>query len=234
MGYTWDMTSAPHLIAEDLLLLLLDDETGKMAASTYEKSVLGGALLAELGLVRAVEVEKGAGVFGRQAVVVTADTAPSDPLLASALETVAEKPRSPGDLVDRLGKGLKARLTDRLVERGLLERRDGKVLGLFPTTTWPARDSAHEDAVRRQLQAALGGGIDPDERTATLVALLHAVDVVPKVLAVEGMRRGELKKRAKEIADGDWAAKAVKDAVAASTAAMTAAIAAGGAAASSS
>src|SRR5690554_638282 len=63
MGYTWDMSSTPHLIAEDLLLLLLDDETGKMAASSYEKSVLGGALLAELALTRAVEVEKGAGVL---------------------------------------------------------------------------------------------------------------------------------------------------------------------------
>lgn len=59
------MSDLPHLIAEDLLLLLLDDDTGTMAASTYEKSVLGGALLAELALVGAVEVEKGAGIFGR-------------------------------------------------------------------------------------------------------------------------------------------------------------------------
>lgn len=228
------MSTAPHLIAEDLLLLLLDDETGTMTASTYEKSVLGGALLAELALQRAVEVEKGSGVFARTTVVVTATQPPSDPVLASALETVAAKPRTPGDLVDRLGKDLKTRLADRLVERGLLERRDGRVLGLFPTTSWPARDSAHEDAVRRQLQTALSTGIDPDERTATLIALLHAVDVVPKVLAVDGMRRGELRKRAKEIAEGDWAAKAVKDAVAATTAAMIGIIAAGGAAAASS
>jgi len=39
------------LLAEDLLLLLTDDDTGKLAASSTEVDVaLGGALLAELAL----------------------------------------------------------------------------------------------------------------------------------------------------------------------------------------
>ena len=40
----------------------------------------------------------------------------------------------------------------------------------------------------------------------------------------EGLPAREIKKRAKEIAEGDWSAKAVSDAVAAAQAAVTAAI----------
>ena len=49
----------------------------------------------------------------------------------------------------------------------------------------------------------------------------------------EGLPSSEVRKRAKRIAEGDWAAKAVKDAIEASTAAI-AAVAAGAAVASSS
>ena len=38
------------LIAEDLLLLLLDDESGKLTNATYLDSSLGGALLVAAGL----------------------------------------------------------------------------------------------------------------------------------------------------------------------------------------
>ena len=45
------------LIAEDLLLLLLDDERGTLSTS-YERPLLGGALLLELSLGGQVEMER--------------------------------------------------------------------------------------------------------------------------------------------------------------------------------
>lgn len=68
-------------------------------------------------------------------------TPPGEPLLDEAMARVAEKPRSAQDLVNRLGRGTRDELLDRLSARGLVERHDGKVLGLFPHTTWPARDA---------------------------------------------------------------------------------------------
>lgn len=45
------------LLAEDLLLLLTEDETGKLAASSTEVDVaLGGAFLAEFTLMQRVDV----------------------------------------------------------------------------------------------------------------------------------------------------------------------------------
>ena len=220
------------LVAEDLLLLLLDDESGALGTS-HVQPALGGALLVELALAGAVEVEERTGAWRTAKVLAVEGAAPGDPLLHDAYETVAQKPRTAQDLVDRLGKGAKDQLAERLVGRGILRRDETRVLGLFPRTRWPAVDSTHEDEVRRALTATLVQGAEPDQRTGALVALLSALDKAHRVVDHEGLPSREVRRRAKQLADGDWAAKAVRDAISASTAAIGA-VAAGGAVAGSS
>jgi hypothetical protein len=219
------------LIAEDLLLLLLDDDRGTLSTS-YPQPTLGGALLVELALAGAVRVEK-TSAWRSAKVVAEPGVTVEDPLLHAALVTVSEKERSAQDLVNRLGKHLKDALADRLVERGVLERVEDRVLGLFPRKRWPAVDSAHEEEVRRELAAALVSGATPTPRTGALIALLGAIDKAHKVVDRQGLPAREVRARAKEIGKGDWAATAVKDAIAASTAAITAAVTASTVAASS-
>jgi hypothetical protein len=221
------------LIAEDLLLLLLDDETGALRASSQIQVALGGAVLAELALGDHVVVGEKQG-FWHTAKVRAKDPRPEHPLLAEAWTTVGEKERSAQDLVSRLGKGLKDRIATDLAGRGLLRREEDRVLGVFPRTRWPAADSTHEAGVRRELEAALHQGQEPQPRAGSLVAILSALDQAHKVLDHPGMSNGEVKKRAKAIAQGDWAAKGVADAIAATNAAVTAAIAGGAVAGSSS
>ena len=211
------------LLAEDLLLLLLDDEKGTVSSSSHPQLVLGGAMLLELAMDGSVEVRK-EGTWRQATVHPTGTPAGDEPLLVEALATVSQKPRTAQDLVNRLGKGLVDRLGDGLAARGILERREDRLLGLFPRTRWPMVDSVHEEEVRRHLSDALVRGLTPDQRTAALVALLHAVGRAHKVVPLEGVPAGTVKARAKEIADGAWAAKAVKDAIAAATAAITAAV----------
>lgn len=213
----------PTLVAEDLLLLLLDDEKGSVTSAVPVQTVLGGALLVELALGEHVAVEKTSVWRSAKVKPVPGGRRPEDPLLAEALDTIAQKERAASDLVDRLGKGRKEVLVDRLVERGLLERREDKVLGLFSRTRWPAADRAHEDDVRRRLHAALVEGTEPDERTAALVALLHSVDRAHKTVDRGPVSARDVRKRAKAMAEGHWGAKAVSDAVSAALAATTAA-----------
>ncbi len=212
------------LIAEDLLLLLLDDESGKLTNSTYLDTGIGGALLVELALGGHVEVVKGSGRWARAKVHTTDVAGPTDPVLVEALGIVAEKERTAQDLVGRLGNKRREPLLSRLEADGILRRQDDKVLGLFPATRWPAVDSSHEADVRRKLGDVLVRGLEPDERTAAIVALLSSLDIPHKVVDREGMPARELKKRAKQIAEGDWASKAVRDAVAAAQAAVTAGV----------
>ncbi len=212
------------LIAEDLLLLLLDDESGKLTNATFLDAGLGGALLVELALAEHVEVVKGGGLWARAKVRPTRAAAPSDPVLVEALALVAEKERTAQDLVGRLGKRRREPLLERLEAAGILRHQDDRVLGLIPRRRWPTADGSHEADVRRRLGDALLRGVSPEERTAALIAVLSAMDLAHKVVDPDGLPRRQVKARAKEIADGDWAAKAVKDAITAAQAAMSAAV----------
>jgi hypothetical protein len=123
---------------------------------------------------------------------------------------------------NRLSHGVRDRLLDRLAAAGMLVRTEGTVLGFIPRTTWPAGDPAAEDDVRRRLHRVLVGGEIPSERTVALIALLQVTGLLPKVVSTEDKKA--LKARAKELTEGDWAAKAVKDAIDEAAAAATVAV----------
>jgi hypothetical protein len=209
------------LLAEELLLLALDDETGRITVSEIDKG-LAGAVLIELALLGRVRVaERNESVrTGRLMVLPGAE--PAHPVLLAGLATVDDRAgRKPEHVIDALGRSLRDRLADGLVEAGVLRREKHKVLGLFPTRRLPANDVTHERTVREKIAAALAGDT-PDDRTAALVALLSALDAVTSVFEVPDKRAA--KRRAKEIAEGQWAAAAVRKAVQAVQAATMAAI----------
>jgi hypothetical protein len=212
------------LLAEDLLLLLLDDDSGKLTGTSHLDAGIGGALLVELALDGFVEVRKGAGMLARAKVVATDVPAPADPVLAESLALVRAKERTAQDLVTRLGNKRRDVLLDRVRQRGVLCEQEDRVLGLIPRRRWPTVDATHEQAVRRELSNLLIRGDRAEPRTVALVAVLSALDVVPKVIDVEGLSGRNVRKRAKHIADGDWAAKAVRDSITAAQGAVTAAV----------
>jgi hypothetical protein len=196
------------LIAEDLLLLVLDDEKGTLASSWVQQA-LGGAILTELVLTGSVQVMPRSGLTPAKAMAVPGHR-PDEPILAAAYDSLAAKPLAAKNAVTNLGKGLHEALAARLCDRNILKRRDEKILGIFPRTTWPAADSTHENAVRGQLVAVLIQGAAPDARTGPLIALLSSIDLAHKVVDTRSVGAGAVKKRAKEIARGDWAAKGVR------------------------
>lgn len=225
------------LIAEDLLLLLYDDESGKpIVASTQLEYALAGAVLLELTLLGRIDLA-GDGEDVKRGRLVVRDPAPTgNAVLDERLRIVEDKEgRKPKDLIGKLSKRLRDSLLQELANRGVLRAEHGKVMGLIPVIRWPANDARQEHELRTALDSVLRIGTTPDHRTAALIALLHAVDSVPKVITDAPDKRA-LKRRAKEIAESEWAADAVRKAVQAVQAATTAAIIAStsaGAAASS-
>jgi hypothetical protein len=205
------------LIAEDLLLLLTADDTGTLAASsTYVDVALGGALLVELALTERVDLA-GPDERVREGRLVVRDASPTgDGVLDDALATVGDKEgKKPQSVVAALGKGTRVRLYERLTEAGLLRSEERRTLGVFPTHRWPAEDAGHEAEVRASLVTALRHGVTTDARTGALVSLLHALDAVHRAVDPEpvGLSERAMNASAKRIAEGDWAAKAVRSAI---------------------
>jgi Golgi phosphoprotein 3 (GPP34) len=216
------------LIAEDLLLLLYDDETGKpVTGSPGLDYALAGAVVIELTMQGKVDVT-GPGDPGRPGRLKLVDDRPTDdPVLDERLAILTGKEgKKPKDVIGRLSKKLRDQLLYRLAQRGILEADRDRVLGLFPVTRWPAKDAHHEAEVRAALENVLKLGTRPDERTGALIALLSALNVVPKIVT-DTVDKKALNRRAKEIAESDWAAEAVRKAVHEMQAAVTTAIIAG-------
>ena len=220
------------LIAEEYLLLALDEKTGKpRIGSDALGPALGGALVAELALRERIGVTPHeAGWSKRGRVTITSTTPTDDPELDTALHKLAENEgRKLKDLLSeystkkrRLSYGVRERLLERLAASGAVVKTEDTVLGFIPRTTWPAGDVAGEEDVRRRLQAALVEGTTPTERTVALIALLQVTGLLPKVVTTDDKRA--LKAKAKELTSGDWAAKAVKDAIEEAAAATMAAV----------
>lgn len=214
------------LLAEELLLLALDEEKGKDQTFNSLDPALAGALLLDLagdGHLR----EEG------DALAPAEESLPREPLLAEALEVIraSDKARKPSYWLSKLPGKLKPlpdRVADRLVERGVLSKERHKVLGLFPDHRYPEVDPAPERALRERLQAVLVGGEQPPARTVALLSLMRPYDLVQQVVPKE--QRREAKKRAKALTEEEAIGSAVSDHVTAAV--MTAVIggAAGGAA----
>lgn len=218
-------------IADELLLLSLDETTGKAIAPGLNlDAALVAALLVELALTERISIapaEAGWNARGRVTVISTRPT--DDPDLDAVLVALSEKDgQKVKNLVSPMSwkpvsKGLKDRRLARLVQQGVLTEQRSAVLGLrsHPTVNpGPGRE------VRARLWAALVDGLTPTERTVALIALVEATGILPKV--VVGPDRKLVKARAKQLSQGDWAAKAVKDAVAEATSAMASAAAVSG------
>ncbi|MDF2707546.1 MAG: hypothetical protein K0R62_3198 [Nonomuraea muscovyensis] len=204
-------------IAEELLLLALTEDDGKLLISgTQLDPALAGAILAELAVNERIELSA-------KKVSVRDATPLADAELDATLARMAEerKERKPVWWVQKLYSAkLRNRLLTRLADTGVLSEQRGKVLGVFPTTRWPELDGSVEAQIRERVAGALAG-TDPDPRTAVLIALMRAAKLDRKAFP------GADKKRIKEIAEGAWAADAVAQTIAAiNSVVVTASIAA--------
>jgi len=200
------------LLVEDLLLLLLDDKTGAIAGEGTLYYVLGGAVLTELALRDQVTIDGKRTLLNGPRVTAVAGEKPTDALLRSGYDIVAEKPRGVAELLIRIGTGLRGQVLDRLLERGFIRRETTRTLGIFRTTRLPADRPDYEAELLARVRAVLVDGAEPDTRTAALVALFSASGTLPQFDRLIPWS-GAVYTRGKALEAGHWAAAAVSSAV---------------------
>lgn len=215
-------------LADELLLLALDDDKGTIPSSVGLPLRYGlpAAALSELLLAGRLSMGD------KQRVSVNDPTPTGDEILDEMVARIREKKvRSLKDWVSSFGNGgikkLRERLEARLVNKGILRLEEGSFLRVFPWHHYPTMDGRPESETRESLRMVLIGGEDPDPRATLLVSLVTACKLLDKLFPKEERKRAD--QRAKAIARGEFAGQAVSRAVAevvASTTAITAALAA--------
>ncbi len=206
-------------IAAELLLLALDEKSGKplVDSSTLSAGIAGAAVvdLVLAGALELVEADGGPVKPGRLART-GRNEPPAEPMSLILEKCHGKKPKNAVSELyawtwkDRPGE-LKQQLLEQMAAEGLLSREEHKVLGLFPSTRWKEADGREESEIRSRVRAVVVEGQDPDERTGALVSLVSALDLAPKLFPDQDKK--QVKARAEEVRDGQWAGRAVHDAV---------------------
>lgn len=184
-------------LAEELLLLAYDDETGKATMPRISLDLgMAAAVLVELALAGRIAYSTGT--------LVATDPSPTgEPIIDDVLARIAadDSPRSPSSWVQRLRHGLRDRILGDLCGRGVVRDVDETELGFIHIHRYPMVDPSVEQDTRRRLTEALTGGPVPDERTAALATLVCAVRM-ESVLGLTGDAAADAHRRLEEIAGG--------------------------------
>ncbi len=211
-------------LAEELLLLSLDDDKGTIPGSAEQALGYG---LAAAGIVDLLLANRLA-VQDKKKLSVVDGTPTRDELLDEMLVHIqqSKRTRSVSDWVQDFGNGgirkMQERLERRLVEKGILRDEEGKYLKLIPWHHYPTVDGAPEAETREKLREVLLGGEQPDVRTATVISLARACELLDQLFPKAERKRAD--QRAKEIAKGEVAGAAVSEAVEEAAAATVAAM----------
>ena len=205
-----ETTKAAELsLPQAFLLLATKDHDGTPEIPVFAlRTTLAGAILAELELAGAIELQ------GKH-VRATRNTPATD--FQHELELIRGKsrPHTPKRWVSMLeGRAEVQRVYETMASRGIVEHLGEKHLGVFKSVRYPEKDHGPEAAVLKKIEAALSGPpsaqTKPDEagsddRILALIALLHAAGLLAKIFPAAD------RVRADELAKDYWPARAVED-----------------------
>ena len=210
-------------LAEQTLLIALDDEKGRDTTRWGSDAGLAGALLLDLARLELVGTDAGGKIAA------LAGIPPGHELLRDVYTTIARssKRRDAKAWVERLPHDLtplRKRVARGLVQRGILSEEHSKVLGILPRTRFPMVDAGPERDLRERLREVLFTDRDPAEEEAMLVGLLEPLGLIDSLVPKD--QRRDARDRAKAVATQSLTGTAVRDAIRAVQAAVIAAIAA--------
>lgn len=183
------MSESPHLtFVEEILLLLLDDESGAMkrVAPNVMELLVAGAILMDLALRGRLDCDL-------KRLVVVDSTPVGEEILDGPLAEIVEA----GDEADartwvvRLSarsKQVQEAALARLVERGILRVEDRSFLWVFGSRRYPMVDDREEREVKLRILDVLLSDRIPAPRDVALICLADASNGFQVILSAQELR----------------------------------------------
>ena len=176
--------------AEEILLLLLDDESGEFvpAPAWSRQCALAGAVLMDLALANRIDTD-----LQKLAVVDPSPTGDEllDPVLATIVE--AMEVQDARSWVERLAGEQSGRIQDqalaRLVRRGILESEGGRLLWAFRARRYPTIDGKVEREVKLRIMQVLFSDEIPSPRDIVIICLADACRIFNQIMPERQVER---------------------------------------------
>lgn len=170
-------------LAEELLLIALDDDSGKlMNLPPFSLEVaVAASIVMELTLAARVDTDP-------EKLFVISPAPTGVAILDEALaQIVAEpKPLATSVWLRRLaepGPVLSDRIVRGLVERGVLQSIEKRLLWVFKTRVYPPTSGIEEAEVKSRVMTLLNNDDIPSTRDALLIGLLRATGIMAQLLS---------------------------------------------------
>jgi golgi phosphoprotein 3 len=195
--------------AEELLLLAHDEKSGHFAniEDLLLNTALAGAVLMDLAILNRIDTDLSA--------LVVLDRSPAgEKLLDHALAALATLPAKTTtvdaiDLLRKQGATLESLALARLIERGILRERDGRVLWVFESRRYPLIDGKQLQDVKRRIANLLLSDEIPDSRDVVIISLAQFCGLLRRVLPDAELRSAQ--KRIEQIAKLDLIGQTMTD-----------------------
>ena len=194
-------------LMEELLLLALDDEKGKIISSSSCALPYGlrGALLLELFLAEKIDV------VDKKIVVINKNNTGNE-VLDNALNIIDtyHKQKTVKFWITKLTskmKELRKDLLNQLITKGILEQQDKKVLWVIPATRYPTKNPVIENRVRKRIIGIVLHNEILDERSSMLISLINACELIKEVFPKDNLK--DAKKKIKNIIQDEKVGKAI-------------------------
>lgn len=168
---------------EELLLLMLDDETGRLIDRSAPSGdyAMAASILAELMLEGRIQA-------GHEHLSVRDPSPTGDAVLDEVLARIGGEvaPQDTRWWIEHLASeadSLRDRYFDRLVEHGVLKLEEGRFLWFFAERRYPLISDREEREVKARLMAVIFEDNAPSQRDALLIGLARAAGLLPLLLA---------------------------------------------------
>ena len=198
--------------AEEVMLLLLDDEEGRFlrVPDWSMRYALGGAVLMDLALEDRIDTDL-------EKLILVDPTPLGEDLLDPVLAEIAreEGTHDARFWVERAAghaDAIREAAVTRLVERGILERREDRFLWVFRSRRYPVVDGTAEQEVKLRIMELLFSEMIPTPRDVVIICLADACGIFAELLSrrelqhvmprIQFLRRMDLIGRA--VTDAVW------------------------------
>jgi hypothetical protein len=187
-------------LPEAYALLLLRSDGALMTDARWFDAGLAGAVLGDLELRGVLRFDRGR--------VVARKSGPTGNLVLDDVREMIDTSsaaRRPTSWISRFGnRTLREGVLSGLAQRGVVERHERRVLGLFLVVRWPQRDGGPEELLRRELADVLHGITPPTPVAVALIGLLRATSTLrPQFGAVD-------RRFVRDLTRNDWVGTAVE------------------------
>lgn len=192
-------------IAEDLLLLLLDNATNRPALDRDRREkILGAAILLDLAFACRIRPSIDGEPVPPGRLLLLAGPDLHDPILEPAMRLLQRRPLKPRAAVAKLSRGVEPPLLRHLEQAGHIRPIQLRGKRFNDSRAWPIADRSRVDEARAAVLGALFDLRTPSPTTAAVISLLHSVDGLSALLSLNDRGWDWVNSRAADIAGGCW------------------------------